>query len=118
MIEAGLEVIVLPGEQVSRAGDYSNQNRRLNINDCFALVLAENTQECVLLTGDNPLRAVAETANVEAHGVLWAIDQLHELTDTPAWMLHEALIIFNDDPLVWLPEDELIRRLRQFKKLL
>ena len=118
MIDAGLEIIVLPGEQVVRAGEYMNANRRLHVNDCFALVLAEETEESILLTGDNPLRAVAQNVDIEVHGVLWAIDRLHEHTNTPAWMLHEALTAFNDDPLVWLPEDELLSRLRKLRKLL
>jgi len=56
----GLEVRTLPGPQVARAARYFNRHRRLKLNDCFALVLAEETEDSILLTGDGLLRRIAE----------------------------------------------------------
>ncbi|MCZ7620159.1 MAG: hypothetical protein M5U32_18315 [Myxococcota bacterium] len=73
---AGLEIRELPGESVARAARHFNENRHPQLNDCFALALAEDIDDCVLLTGDGALRRVAEENGVEVRGVLWIIDQL------------------------------------------
>ncbi|MDO8863240.1 hypothetical protein Q6D67_16155 [Haliea sp. E1-2-M8] len=118
LIASGMEVTVLPGEHVTTAMDYYNENRRLKLNDCFALVLAETTEESILFTGDQPLRQLAETKEIETHGVLWAIDEILKHTDIDRQLILDALILFYEDPLVRLPEDELKRRIRRLKKSL
>jgi predicted nucleic acid-binding protein len=117
MVALGMQVIVLPGEQVSQAQTYFNENRRLKLNDCFALVLAEETDEAILFTGDNPLRRLADSKDIETHGILWGIDMIEEHSDIPPEALLEALLKFRDDPLVWLPEDELKSRIRKLKRI-
>jgi len=116
LVEAGMEVTILLGEHVILAQTYFNQNRRLKLNDCFALVLAEVTESAILFTGDNPLRQLSESKEIETHGVLWAIDMLDELTDVPTQQLLEALMLFECDPLVRLPEEELKIRIRRLKR--
>ena len=54
--DLGLEVRSLPGPLVQRASGYFNRHSRLKLNDCFALTLAEEVVNCILLTGDGPLR--------------------------------------------------------------
>ena len=56
LCDLGLDVRTLPGRLVERASRYFNQHTRLTLNDCFALVLAEEIEDCILLTGDSPLR--------------------------------------------------------------
>lgn len=51
LCDLGLEIRDLPGPLVQRAAIYFNKHRRLKLNDCFALVLAEETKDCILLTG-------------------------------------------------------------------
>lgn len=116
LVASGMEVMVLPGEHVSVARVYFNENRRLKLNDCFALVLAEATEKAILFTGDQPLRQLAESKDIETHGVLWAIDMLGEHTDIDPGLLLEALLIFEDDPLVRLPGDEIKVRIRRLRK--
>lgn len=116
MIALGMEVTVLPGEQVIQAQMYFNENRPLVLNDCFALVLAEETEESILFTADKPLRQLADSKNIETHGVLWAIDMLDEHTDLPPQTLLDALLIFEADPLVWLPDEELKTRIRKMRR--
>lgn len=114
----GLEVRDLPGTSVQRAQSYFNENRGLKLNDCFALVLAEDTDESMLLTGDARLRALAEDNDLEVHGVLWITDELEEHGIVAAQRLHDSLCLLRDDVLVFLPEDELVRRIRRLAKLL
>ncbi|MCB0637343.1 MAG: hypothetical protein KDC54_12030 [Lewinella sp.] len=117
MISLGMEVIVLPGEQVGMAQTYYNENRKLKLNDCFALVLAETTEDSILFTADYPLRQLADSKNIETHGILWAIDVLEEHTDVPAQTLLDALLGYERDPLVWLPEEELKTRIKRLRKM-
>ena len=113
LLARGLELGDLDGDGVARARRAFNQHRALNLNDCFALALAESFDDAILLTGDQPLREVASGQGVEVHGVLWAIDELGGLPEVSPQMLHEALSIFLEDELVFLPAEEIRRRLRR-----
>ena len=81
-------------------------------------MLAEETEEGILLTGDALLRRVAEDNDVEARGVLWVTDELETHKVVPPDRLHQALRLLQNDGLVFLPEDELARRIRRLAKLL
>lgn len=108
----------LLGTAVTRAARYFNQHKRLKLNDCFALTLAEDIEDSILLTGDGPLRAVAEGNGVEVHGVLWLTDELETHSIVPLRRLHDALRIFHEDDLVFLPADEVLRRIRRLARLI
>ncbi len=116
--DLGLEVHSLPGPLVQRAGRYFNEHSRLKLNDCFALTLAEEIEECILLTGDGPLRRIAEGNGIEVHGVLWTTDELEAHGVVPLAAIHEALRLFRDDALGFLPPEELLRRIRRLARLL
>lgn len=116
--DRGLQIGELPGPSVERAARHFNEHRRLQMKDCFALALAQDFDDSILLTGDSLLRRVAEDVGLEVRGVLWVIDQFEEHAIVPLRTLHDALQIFHDDPLVFLPLDELLRRLRRLAKLL
>jgi hypothetical protein len=116
--DLGLEVRGLPGPLVQRASRYFNQHSRLKLNDCFALTLAEEIGDCILLTGDGPLRKIAEGNGIEARGVLWVTDEMETHGIVPVATLHAALRLFNDDDLVFLPPEEVLRRIRRLGRLL
>lgn len=116
--DGGLEVRDLPGTAVTRAAHYFNQHKRLTLNDCFALTLAEDIEDSILLTGDGPLRAVAEGNGVEVHGVLWLTDELETHSIVPLRRLYDALRILHEDDLVFLPKDEVLRRIRRLARLI
>ena len=113
-----LNVRELPGADVQRAAAYLNRHRTLKINDCFLLAMAERLKESMLLTGDQALRAVAERNGIEVHGVLWVIDILQSQGIVPLRKLCDALRLFHDDPRVFLPIDEILRRIKRMEKLL
>ena len=116
--DLGLEVRTLSGPLVKRAGRYLNQYARLKINDCFALVLSEEIDDCILLTGDSPLRGIAEANGIEVHGVLWTTDEMEAQGVVPLQVLYDALRLFQDDDLVFLPADEVLRRIKRLAQLL
>jgi predicted nucleic acid-binding protein len=114
----GLEVRELPGPSVTRAAGYFNKNRRLKLNDCFALALVEDIGSSILLTGDGLLRRVAEDKGIEVRGVLWVIDEFEAHGVLSHRRLYDALKLFQEDVLVFLPADELLHRIRRLAKLL
>ena len=116
--DGGLELRELPGPAVTRAAAYFNRHSRLMLSDCFALTLAEEIDGSVLLTGDATLREVAEGKGIEVHGVLWVIDELESHGIVPLRRLHDALRLFRADELVFLPEAEIMRRIRRLERLL
>lgn len=118
LCDSGLEVRSLPGPLVERARQHFHRHTRLQLNDCFARTLAEEIGRCILLTGDGPLRRIAEDSGIEVHGVLWVTDELETHSIVPVAVLHAALQLFVDDELVFLPEDEVVRRVRRLARLL
>ncbi len=117
MCDRGLEVRELPGAAVALAAVYFNTHKQLHLNDCFALVLAHEIDDSILLTGDRSLRAVAEGIGIEVHGVLWVIDILESHGIVSPRRLYEALRLFRDDELVFLPDDEVRKRMRKLARL-
>ena len=118
LLNLGLEVHTLPGPLVQRAAQYFNQYARLALNDCFALVLAEQIGDCILLTGDGLLRRIAEGKGIEVHGVLWATDEMEAQGVVSVEVLHNTLQLFLKDELVFLPAQETRRRIRRLSRQL
>jgi len=114
--EAGLEVLIFDERQFGLAKHYANVHVQLKLNDCLTLVLAEETHNCILLTGDASLRAIAEEKGIEVRGVLWAIDQIAAHGLAPAAKICSVLRQFLDDSRVFLPKDELLSRLRRLEQ--
>lgn len=118
LTQAGLEVLDLDGSQVARAGGIRRTNKALTLNDCFALVAAEDGDNAVLLSGDGALRRLADMRGIEVHGVLWVLDELEAVSLVPNQSLFEALVRFRDDPTVWLPAEGIEHRLRRIRRRL
>jgi predicted nucleic acid-binding protein len=117
LIRGGLKVMDLPGEQVLRAQEVIRVTPRLSIHDGFAFALAESCQDCILLTGDGALRALAEAKDLEVHGVLWVVDEIHSNKLGTAASLHAALLILADDDAARLPRRELTALIRRYAAL-
>jgi predicted nucleic acid-binding protein len=113
---AGLAVIDLDSERVTRAFELRRLYPGLSAEDCFSLSLAERTQDCILLTGDAALRRAAAKSQVDVHGVLWVIDELIKLQVTPAKTLVGCLEKWDADTLVRLPAAEIAARIRLLTK--
>ena len=112
LLDIGFELGELNGVQVGKASEYNHRYPALSLNDCFALVMAETTENAVLLTGDRRLRRVAEQQGVEVHGILWILDQAYEQGAVDVATLHAALLVLANDPLTRLPGKELQKRMQ------
>ena len=112
----GLKVVNLSEESIVRVREYFKRNPRLSLKDCFALVLAEQIPDSILLTGDANLRDTASDARTEVHGALWIIDEMRNHKIVNASVLYRALSIFKNDEMVFLPENEIEMRLRSLKR--
>lgn len=117
LLHGGLKVIDLPGERVLRAQAVIRQAPRLSVNDGFAFALAESHPGCILLTGDGELRDLATRHQMEVHGVLWAIDEIHRWQIETAKRLLAALKAFSVDPTVRLPKREVSASIKRFSGL-
>ena len=115
LLEAGLKIGGLDGDGVLAAFGYAERYRALSSNDAFALALAK-TADSVLLTGDRTLRRAAAEENVEVHGHLWLWDEMEQHRTLTRRRLLAVLKIWKDDPLVWLPLDELEARIRRLQR--
>lgn len=115
LLEGGLQLLDVDGAGVNAAQTYRENFKRLRLYDCFALVVAEKLENSILLTGDQNLKKVAVGRGVEAHGVLWATDQLYEHKCCSAQTLKNVLRSFLGDPLVFVPDDLIHARLRRYR---
>jgi len=115
--KSGLGIRQLDKPMIERGMRYSNRLRGLHLNDCLALVLAEETKGCLLLTGDRRLRRIAEGKGIEVHGALWALDEMLAHGVASPEKIRDALRMFLEDKTVFLPEDELLARIGRLKHL-
>lgn len=110
--DAGLQQVDLSGAQVGRAMALRTAHPKLSAEDCFSFVLTQDSNKGILLTGDAALRAAVEAQGHECHGVLWVADELHAKKVVQPPKLIESLTIWNDDPLVRVPAQLIVARLK------
>ena len=113
--ELGLVTFDLPSERVADALRLRSRHPKLSANDCFCLVSAQ-CHDGGMLTGDQLLRQVATKAGVRVHGVLWVVDELHRRGACSDGQLISGLERWRDDRTVFLPRQEIDRRLRQLRR--
>ena len=106
----GLITYDLTPDEVEQAFALKGRHRALSANDCFCLVTAL-VNRGILLTGDALLRKVAAERGLRVHGVLWVIDELAAAEACQEALLVEALRAWKSDGSVFLPEDEICKRL-------
>jgi uncharacterized protein YacL len=116
LLDNGLKVLELPGEGVLRAAKLEADFPALSIHDCFAFALAERIPGSILLTGDGRLRTVANDHQIEVHGVLWAIDEMHQAATATVEQIIQALELFGSNPAIFrLPGRDLRAFIRRYK---
>ncbi len=115
MIDRALRARHLEAAGLVQAERYFSRYPALSWNDCLALRMAEETEEAILLTGDSLLRRIATQKAIDVHGVIWALDEMHRLAAVKPARLAVAIQTLIDDPLVFLPDDELRQRIHRFR---
>lgn len=108
----GVEAHSLSPEQVSDIDLLNKKHHPVSITDLSCLVLARDLP-AILLSGDNPLRKLAEMQAVEVHGVLWLLDGLVDhriISPTQACVALNRILAHN----ARLPEGSCKKRLRKW----
>ena len=108
--DAGMITHDLEPDEIGNALALKKRHPALSANDCFCCVTAI-AYHGILLTGDALLRKVASDNGLRVHGVLWIVDEL-DATAACAALLTQALKIWQGDDTVFLPQDEISKRLR------
>lgn len=108
--DAGMITHDLTPQEVGQALLLKGRHPGLSANDCFCLVVAQ-AYPGILLTGDALLRRVAAENGLCVHGVLWIVDELNGAGICPNSLLIEALEAWQEDGTVFLPQNEISRRL-------
>lgn len=114
LVRSGLTVMDLPRDSVLRARQLVRELPHLSIHDGFAFALAESCRRCILLTGDGTLRALEHEQDIEVHGVLWVINEIHRHAISTAENLLTALQLLADVPTVRLPHRELAAYIKRY----
>ncbi len=117
LLQLGLTVEELNGEDVQRALAFRQRVPALSIPDCFALVLAQ-TQSSILLSSDRALRQLADDESVECHGVLWLLDEMHNAAVVSIRQLFDGLTAISEHPRSRLPVREVRSRLAYYDECL
>lgn len=113
MLEAGgLETYDLLPAQMIEAFAARRTNPQLSAFDCMCLVTTRHLGDSILLTGDLQLRKTAQQEQLRTHGVLWIIDELRQKTECDELVIRNALEVWRDDQTVFLPLNEIQRRLK------
>ena len=107
---AGMITHDLTPEEVGQAFMVKDRHPGLSANDCFSLVTA-TVYPGILLTGDALLRKVAAGNGLRVHGVLWVVDELEAAAVCSRSVLSRALLAWQSDSTVFLPQHEISTRL-------
>jgi rRNA-processing protein FCF1 len=118
LIAKKVRIVSLPGEGVVRVQSVNRNYPALTLNDCFAFVIAEQTSNCILMTGGRNLRDLATNSGIEVHGVLWGIDEMYSARVASAHQLYSALMLFKTDTTVRLPVHDLNCSIERYQSLL
>ena len=112
----GLDIVDLDSTQVERAFALKAMFPGLSSYDCFSIALVEATDAAMLLTGDQQLRKRATGLGVRVHGILWVADEIESGSLISPSDLADALTLLEADPLVFLPVDEVRKRIERLRR--
>ena len=112
---SGMQTFALPADDAARIARTGTRYFQLSASDQACLAVARHYPGGILLTDDRQLRRAARETQVPVHGSLWAVDQM-AIRSCPIERLEEALRIWRGDVSVYLPEDEIDKRLKRFRK--
>ncbi len=115
LLELGLQVRTLTGEQVKDAQRLRGLERRISIHDSYALSLAK-AEAAILLAGDGAMRRLAAAEEVRCHGVLWVFDHLEEQRLVSPETLFNGLNLVREHPRCRLPEEAVVLRLARYSE--
>jgi predicted nucleic acid-binding protein len=108
----GVEAYGLSSEQITDIYLLNQSHPPVSTTDLSCLVLARDLS-AILLSGDQPLRALAEKQTIKVHGVLWVLDALvdHQIiTQSEACLALNRMLAHN----ARLPKKPCNKRLKKW----
>ncbi|MDY6895021.1 MAG: type II toxin-antitoxin system VapC family toxin [Thermotogota bacterium] len=109
----GLEAYGLSSDQITDIYVMNQNYPPVSTTDLSCMVLARDLS-AILLSGDKPLRTLAETQAIEVHGVLWVLDALvdHQIiTQSQACLSLKRMLAHN----ARLPERSCNKRFKKWR---
>jgi hypothetical protein len=111
--EYGLEIIALEEEFILEIGTLQAEHTELSPNDLSVFILARE-HGSFLISGDGPLRQLADISRIEYHGTLWLLEMMvhHEviLSGAAAVTLRTML-----NKKRWLPRSDCEKLIRKWE---
>lgn len=91
LLNGGIEILELPGNDVLKVSSLSREHPSLTVNSSFAFILARKNPESLLLTDDSYLLKIARTIPISTRSILWLLNEIHQLSLVSSFHLCEAL---------------------------
>ena len=118
LLSLGFEVFILEAEGIQEVIKIRRDFNGLSSPDAFALIVASQISNAILLTGDKALRKAARTRKVAVHGLLWAIEKMYDERLLETVNVVDALEQINEDSSIRLPKALKTSYLEKYKGLL
>ena len=113
--ELGLEILGLEAEQILMIETLQIEHIELSPNDLSVYLLARQHRS-LLISGDGPLRELADSHKVEYHGTLWLLGELIEKDLLSQKDAARALRTMLDNKR-WLPRADSERLIKKWESL-
>lgn len=115
LVELGLVSVELSEEEFYLAEEYNSRYTKPSLYDCVALAIAK-VRGITLMSGDGPLRKVAEQENVRVIGTIGVLDELYhgKYIDSQHYLACLLELKKHNGQKVRLPEKELQKRLDDY----
>ena len=113
LLDLGLRVEALQAAETALAQEYRQKASAISLPDSFALALAKE-RNWRMLTGDQRLRALADSEDVGCNGVLWVLDGIFAGDLMDGGELATALGKIAAHPRCRLPASEIRSRSRRY----
>jgi len=109
----GLQVLEMSEEQMLEIEYLQGRHPELSPGDLSVYILAKSL-DALLISGDGPLREMAETQKIEYHGTLWLLEELVKgdlLSFEDAASALETML----DSKRWLPRGECEKMIKRWR---
>jgi len=118
LLSLGLVAVDITADEFFCADEINQKYARISVHDSIALAIAKN-RNIILLTGDKALRRAAAAEGVTVMGTIGLLDHLYSegAINKGEYINCIRFLKEKNNGIIRLPEEELIRRLKDFGEL-
>jgi predicted nucleic acid-binding protein len=113
--DIGLQIVELKEEEVLEIAELQIAHIELSPKDISVYILARE-HRALLISGDGPLRTMADDQRIEYHGTLWLLDELLTRELLPKSDAIKALQAMLDKKR-WLPRSECEKLIKKWESM-